>query len=136
MANKCKHLGFIQGIINRLSTNSFLLEGWNVVLVSALFALAANNLKLHFVYLACVPAIAFWILDGCFLWRERLFRKLYDHVRALNDEEVDFSMSTSRFLAETASWWSGCLSKTLFIFHGTVLAAIIIVMVCAPAPTE
>ena len=82
------------------------------------------------------PAIAFWILDGCFLWRERLFRKLYDHVRALNDEEVDFSMSTSRFLAETASWWSGCLSKTLLVFHGTVLAAIIIVMVCAPAPTE
>ena len=39
MNNKHKHLELIQGVINRLSTNSFLLKGWSVVLVSALFAL-------------------------------------------------------------------------------------------------
>ena len=37
MENKQKHLELIQGVINRLSSNSFLLKGWSVVLISALF---------------------------------------------------------------------------------------------------
>lgn len=43
MDNKVKHLEFIQGVVNRLSTDSFLLKGWSVVLVSALFALSASQ---------------------------------------------------------------------------------------------
>jgi len=31
----------IQAVINRMASNSFLLKGWTVMLVSALFALAA-----------------------------------------------------------------------------------------------
>ena len=69
-------------IVDRLSTNSFLLKGWSVVLVSALFALAAKDAKVLFVYLCYFPAIAFWGLDGFFLWQERLYRQLYDKVRA------------------------------------------------------
>ena len=41
----------IQGVVNRLSLNSFLLKGWSVVLVSAMFALAAKDNQLFFVYL-------------------------------------------------------------------------------------
>lgn len=52
MDRKLKHLDFIQGVINRLSTNSFLLKGWSVVLVSALFALSANNSNVKFIFLA------------------------------------------------------------------------------------
>ena len=46
MERKGKHLEFIQGTVNRLSTNSFLLKGWSVVLVSALFALASADFNL------------------------------------------------------------------------------------------
>ena len=49
MDSKLKHLEFIQGVINRLSTNSFLLKGWSVVLVSALFALSANDANVTFI---------------------------------------------------------------------------------------
>ena len=63
---KLKHLDFIQGVINRLSTNSFLLKGWSVVLVSALFALSASDSNMKFVVLAYFPAISFWALDGYF----------------------------------------------------------------------
>ena len=97
MERKGKHLEFIQGTVNRLSTNSFLLKGWSVVLVSALFALASADFNLYFIYLAWFPAIAFWILDGYFLWQERLFRRLYDHVRSLDEHDIDFSMDTSPF---------------------------------------
>ena len=35
MESKYKHLELIQGVINRLSSSSFLLKGWSVVFVSA-----------------------------------------------------------------------------------------------------
>ncbi len=128
METKLKHLEIIQGVENRLSTNSFLLKGWSVVLISALFALAAGDTEILFIYLAFFPAFAFWFLDGYFLWQERLYRRLYDHVRIKQNDEVDLSMDTSQFLGETASWPKVCFSKTLLIFHGTVTATIIIVM--------
>jgi hypothetical protein len=64
MEKKTKHLEMIQGIINRLSTNSFLLKGWSVVLVASLFALSAPQSQVAFVYLAYIPAVMFWGLDG------------------------------------------------------------------------
>jgi hypothetical protein len=95
MDEKLAHLQIIQGIVSRHSANSFFLKGWSVLLVSALFALAAANTKVQFVYLAYFPAFAFWILDGYFLRQERIFRALYDRVRKLKDEEIDFSLDTS-----------------------------------------
>jgi hypothetical protein len=128
MEKKQSHLHLIQGVINRLSQNSFLLKGWSVVLVSALFALAANNTKVFFIYLAYFPAIAFWTLDGYFLWQESLFRALYDYVRKLKEEEIDFSMDTSLVEGQAVSWNRVVFSKTLIIFHGTVIGSIVIVM--------
>ena len=55
------HLAMIQGIVNRLSQNSFLLKGWNVLLVSALLALAANSSEESILYVAFLPAVAFWV---------------------------------------------------------------------------
>lgn len=128
MEKKHAHLEMIQGVVNRLSHNSFLLKGWSVVLISALFALAAGNSNVLFIYLSYFPSIAFWILDGYFLWQERLFRSLYDLVRHKNEEEIDFSMDTSIVLDKVDSWSCVVFSKTLLIFHGTVLGSIIIVM--------
>lgn len=119
----------IQGVVNRLSSNSFLLKGWCVVLVSALFALAAGNTKPYFVYVAYFPAIAFWVLDGYFVWQEKLFRELYDHVRRMKDEEIDFSMDTSLVRNQVCPWSDVVLSMTLLIFHGTVVIAIVLVTV-------
>jgi hypothetical protein len=118
----------IQAIINRMSVNSFLLKGWSVVLVSALFALAAGDSQPRFVYLAYFPAIAFWILDGYFLWQEQLFRKLYDDVRTVAEPDVDFSMDTSSVRTGDSGWFAAVFSKTLLIFHGTLLGSILIVM--------
>lgn len=128
MEKKQSHLGMIQGIVNRLSQNSFLLKGWSVVLVSAMFALAAGNSKEAFVYMAYFPAAAFWILDGYFLWQERLFRALYDHVRKLDEEEIDFAMDTRVAQEGVAGWLAAVFSRSILMFHGTVLGSIIIVM--------
>jgi len=128
MENKVKHLEMIQNIINRMANNSFLLKSWSVILVSALFALAATGSNISFIYLACFPALAFWILDGYFLWQERLYRKLYDRVRKMNESEIDFSMDTSSVAKEVDPWCSVTFSKTLRIFHGAIIGTILIVM--------
>lgn len=128
MENKQSHLEMIQGVINRLSHNSFLLKGWSVILVSAMFALAAKDTKLVFIYLAYFPAISFWGLDGYFLHQERLFRALFDHVRALDKDEIDFSMNTSIVKDKVLSWHAVTLSKTLIVFHGVIIVTIILVM--------
>ncbi|MDD5500742.1 MAG: hypothetical protein PHH57_03535 [Candidatus Omnitrophica bacterium] len=128
MNNRQCHLNMIQNVINRISRNSFLLKGWSIILISAFFALAAANSKVYFVFLAYFPLIIFWILDAYFLWQERLFRALYDHVRGLKEEEIDFSMNTSKLTNVVSTWMDVIVSKTLIMFHGTVLISIIIVM--------
>lgn len=128
MENKRLHLQLIQAIVNRMSGNSFLLKGWSVVLVSALFALAAGGSEHLFVYMAFFPALAFWALDGYFLRQERLFRKLYDRVRSLEESEVDFSMDTSAIADQVSGWRRVVFSKTLVGFHGAVSGSIFVVL--------
>jgi len=130
MEEKIKHLEMMQGVVNRLSTNSFLLKGWSVVLVSALFALSAPSHNQSFIFLAYIPAFVFWGLDGYFLWQERLYRKLYDKVRKTNGDGSDFSMDTRDFISGNplGEWFDVVFSKTLVAFHGVLIAAIIIVM--------
>jgi hypothetical protein len=80
--NKIEHLKMIQDVINRMAGNSFLTKGWCVTLVSAIIVLGAKEPDKRFVMVAFLPLIMFWILDGYFLFQERLFRRLYDFVRA------------------------------------------------------
>lgn len=126
MNNKIKHLEFIQGVINRLSQNSFLLKGWSVLLVSALFAVAASRGNQWLVVVAYLPAVVYWGLDGYFLRQERLFRKLYDYVRVLGEDTIDFAMDTSVVEDQVESWWKVTWSETLRWFHGAVVAVITI----------
>ena len=128
---KHKHLELIQGIISRLSTNSFFLKGWSIVLVTALFALFAPDSQSDFVLLAFIPAIIFWGLDGFFLWQEQLYRKLYDYVRVQQDEDIDFSMDTAPFKTgdNPPTWCDAILSRTLISFYGALIVSIIAVII-------
>lgn len=128
MDRKLKHLDFIQAVINRLSTNSFLLKGWSVVLISALFALSANESNIKFILLAYFPAIAFWALDGYFLALERSYRSLYEKVRIIHTNDIDFSMDTREVQNNFTDWARATISKTLIIFHGALIGSILIVM--------
>jgi hypothetical protein len=128
-STKIAHLEMIQGVINRLGSNSFYIKGWGVALVSGLFALAAKDSQPHFVYVAFLPVLFFWFLDGYFLHQERLFRKLYDYVRVQSVDRIDFSMNLKPVLEGSESWLKVTFSKTLSIFHGVLLAAVAIVAI-------
>ena len=121
MEKKLKHLEFIQGVINRLAANSFQMKGWSVVLVAAILVLLAREGRLDAALIALVPILVFWGLDGYFLWQERLYRALYDHVRTLDEGDVDFSMKVGDH--ETAeSWLSAVRSRTLLCFYAALMA--------------
>ena len=126
MEARFKHLEFIQGVINRLATDSFRMKGWAVVLVSALLVLLAREGRIEFAYIGFVPVLVFWGLDGYFLWQERLFRDLYDHVRVLDEADIDFSMDLSTF---KRTWLGATFSITLVPFYIALALSVGAVMI-------
>jgi hypothetical protein len=129
MDNKQKHLEFIQSAVGRMASNLFLLKGWTITLIAALFALSAKDAQDTYFLIAYFPAIVFWALDGYFLSQERRFRSLYDHVRNLEENQIDFSMDTSPFKDEFRNTWLGAtLSRTLLIYYGALIAIMLVIM--------
>lgn len=136
--NKLKHLEFIQTVISRMNSNSFLVKGWSVTLIAAIFALAAKEADHAYAIVVYFPIVAFWGLDGFFISQERRYRHLYKEVRKKTDSTIDFDMSTDKFCntlddnGKSSHWWPCVWSKTLIPFHGTLLAVTIIVMFVIP----
>jgi hypothetical protein len=129
MDNKQKHLEFIQMAINRMASNLFLLKGWTVTLIAALFALAAKDAKPVYALIAYIPAFMFWLLDAYFLSQERRFRSLYDHVRVLEENQINFSMNTEPFKEEPRNlFWRAFWSLTLRLYYGALIATMLLVM--------
>ena len=125
MDNKLKHLEFIQGVINRLATNSFQMKGWSVVLVAAILVLLARESRLEAAFIALAPILIFWALDGYFLWQERLYRALYDHVRNLGEGQIDFAMNVAPFrTGYRRSWIGATLSRTILAFYIALIATV------------
>ena len=125
---KLKHLEFIQNVITRMNANSFLLKGWAITLVSALFALAAKDANLRYVLITYLILPTFWILDGFFVSTERRYRDLYDQVCDQTEDQITFSMDASSFAKGNRRWDAAIFSKTLWPFYGAALIATLIVM--------
>jgi hypothetical protein len=112
--HKLKHLEFIQRNITRMSTNSFLIKGWSITLLSALFALAQKESSKDYVFITYFAVPLFWYLNGFFLLHERKFRKLYDKVREKSENTIDFSMDTEEFNTEKCTLISSIFSRTIW----------------------
>jgi len=122
MEKKLRHLDMIQGIVNRLANNSFMLKGWSVMIVAALLALsAATGEKIALMLIAFIPLLVFWILDGYFLWQERLFREIYNHIIKKDEKEIDFVMNPGDFIAGRNTWIRSIFSITLLVFYGSLI---------------
>ena len=126
MEDKIKHLEVAHGIINRMGQTSFIIKGWTVTLISALFALAAKDTNQKFILVAYFPTIIFWLLDSYFLYQERLFRKVYTHIS--KQTVIDFSLATKDFDEGLSDWASVAFSKTILLFYGCIIATLLTVM--------
>ncbi|MEU6657763.1 hypothetical protein [Streptomyces sp. NPDC046821] len=117
-----RHLELIQTVVARMGNNSFLIKGWALTLMGALLAFAAQNGSRTIATTGFVPIVAFWLLDGYFLYKERQFRRLYDRVRRSGAEVEPFSMDASAG-AERAGTLRAAGSLTVALFYGGLALA-------------
>ena len=122
-----KHLEFIQGVIERHARTSFLLKGWSVTVVAAVFLLAVRGADSALAMVAGVlPALVFWGLDAYYLQQERLYRKLYDHVRKTSPDPDDrFSLDARPFENDVPSWRASLSAPSVFWFHIAIATVVV-----------
>lgn len=113
-----KHLEMTQAVINRLGRDSFLLKSWSMtILVAAMVLIAKHDLQSpYFSLILLIPIVGFWILDGYFLWQERLFRQVYEEIRQQTD--TDFKMDPGKHISKPkCNRTSAIFSQTLVTFY-------------------
>lgn len=127
MEGKLKHLELIQGIVNRMSSNSFTLKGWSITLVAAIFALSIQDVnKDYFILLVYIPILMFWILDSYYLMKERGYRELYDQIRKLDNDDIDFNLSTEK--SSFCDYLMSLLSVGEMLFYAPLIIIVIIII--------
>lgn len=114
-----KELELIQGVIERMASNSFYIKGWAVTLVAAVFVLEGGTNR---VWIAFLPIMIFWILDAYYVRQERLYRHLYswviDNRRSTSDHLFD--LETTRFEDKVGSHGKMMFSLTLLWFYAAI----------------
>ena len=128
MEKKLKHLDFLQLIITRMNVNSFLLKGWTVTLIAALFAFAAKDTNIKYVMITYISTIVFWFLDGYYLSLERQYRDLYNFVRKKDEAEIDFDLNAKAYNKNKSAWINCVFSRTLCAFYGALMIITLIIM--------
>lgn len=127
MEAKLKHLEFVQDNINRMARNSFLLKGWAITIVSGLLVVSSKNATFAYALISLAALALFWLSDSYYLYQERLFIKLYDYVRHLPEEKIDFSMKTDSYKSEVSQF--KCFSSdTMCLFYGGLFIVQIVII--------
>ena len=78
-----KEMEFIQSVITRMASNSFLLKGWLIGILSFIMAFSKEAVFANSPQYAAVlamPVVIFWYLDAFFLYTEQQYRELYKEV--------------------------------------------------------
>lgn len=121
-----KHLEFIQNVITRMNTNSFQIKGWNITIVSAIFAIYASTKNNYFLLSAIFPSIIFWFLDSYYLLQERKFRGLYNDVAEITNINTiaAFAMRPDLYTKDvdkTYSFWNVFSSTTILKLYLSII---------------
>lgn len=72
------HLQIMQGVIQRMASNSTSCKAWCITIVSAILVLIADKNKPELAWLALVPSLLFLALDAYYLALEKAFRASYN----------------------------------------------------------
>lgn len=128
-----KEIDLIQGCINRMANNSFLIKGWALGVFAGVTAFTKGENLNNIVLLLCttvVPFICFWVLDAYFLQIERKYRAMYTErltKRKNNDSDELFDLNPSKY--KVSSILRIMFSQTLTIFYGIPFLTSIIVLI-------
>ena len=125
MENKIKHLEMIQAIITRMAQNSFMIKGWSLTLVVAMFAFVPKTAYL-FIPIAIIPVLIFTCLDAYYLQLERRYRKLYDIVRNKDETEINFQLKIIEECKTISNNYLNCIfSRSILLFYVPIFVVVI-----------
>jgi len=131
MNDKHKHLEFIQNIITRMNTNSFQIKGMSIFISSALLTLTASNYNILYISIVYLSLFIFWGLDSYYLSQEKGYRSLYDEIRKLSNDEIDFNLKLNKeHLKDKNSWNYNLLNNTicpLYVLQGIITLILILI---------
>lgn len=129
---KNNHLSIIQSTVQRMGNNSFLLKGWAVLIIVAIFTFAGEQNNVQCILFTAIPLVVFWGLDSYYLQLERKYRMLYDEVRLKKEDEIDFDMNfnnvhTTVGNANRISYFKCLFSKTEVLFYLTCIVTTVLI---------
>ena len=110
-----------------MAGNLFFLKGWALTLIAALFSFFIKDTNYFYLLIIYSFIIIFWILDGYFLSKERSFRNLYNYVRKLDEEKINFSMNIDAYKNGKNSWINSMFSMTLLLFYLPIIIVIFLI---------
>jgi len=125
-----KEIDLVQGVIERMASNSFNIKAWTIAVVGGVMALAGNvffpaadepvnaaaALGLNIFLLLVV--LVFWYLDGFFLKTEKLYRNLYRWI-------LDYRLQTEAYLYDLDTFTREVDGKETRITAPSVLCAML-----------
>ena len=129
-----KEIDLIQGLINRMASNSFMLKGWLISLIAVVLALSKDSIfssnTIFICTVLCFPILIFWYLDAFFLHKEKCYRALYDWVikNRLSTNENIYSLDYRPYQKQVKSQLRIMISKTLFPFYGMSFILLVIII--------
>ncbi len=129
-----KEIDLIQGVINRMASNSFMLKGWLISLIAVILALSKDSLfscnSIFVCSILCFPILIFWYLDAFFLHREKCYRALYEWVikNRMSINENIYSLDFRPYQKQVKSQFRIMFSQTIFPFYGLSFIILIIII--------
>ena len=104
-----------------MAGNSFLLRGWSITLIVAIFTFTTKNFNHIYLWFVIFVILVFWVLDSYYLFQERRLRCLYEEVRNKPENDIDFSMKPPENHCKKCTWFSSVRFSGFLVFYGLML---------------
>ena len=128
-----KEIDLIQGCINRMAQNSFMLKGWALTIFAGVTAFTKGENFSDPITLVCttiIPFVCFWIRDTFFLRTKKKYRKMYEDMltkRKINNTEGQYELNPKTIKVDC--FLKVMFSITMVFFYGIPLLASIVLLV-------
>lgn len=124
-----KEIDLIEGVIERMARNSFMIKGWTLSMTALVSALSSLSLGMT-AALLLIPVVCFWWLDAYYLRLEKAFRKVYEdriECRSKDDWSTNrYLINCGRYLSQTDSSIRLMWTSSTFPFYGAIVALLVI----------
>ena len=117
------YLQILQGVINRMATNSSSCKTWCITIVSAVIVIIADKGHPEYVWIASGPIALFFFLDAYYLALEQQFRDLYNafikklHANQATIEDVFILSPSAGFIRSLRAQFLAAMSGSVWPFY-------------------